>query len=289
VAVGKTIWTYFNGTWHEGDLAVMKAADHGMWLGTLVFDGARAFDGLVPDLAAHLQRVNASADIMGLKPTHSVAELTSITLEGLRLMGRDKPVYIRPMYWSVSGGPGVVVADPNSTAFSLCLEELPMAPATASQTLTTTRFSRPTLATALVNAKAACLYPNNGRMLREAQGKGFNNALVLDPLGNVAETATANIFMVRNGVVMTPVPNGTFLNGITRQRFIALLRAAGVEVREVTLSLDDFRAADEVFMSGNISKVTPVTKFDDKSYDIGPMAAKARALYWDWARTDQKV
>ena len=73
------------------------------------------------------------------------------------------------------------------------------------------------------NAKAGCLYPNNGRAILEAKMRGFDNALVLDMLGNVAETGTSNIFMVKDGQVFTPAANGTFLSGITRSRTIALL------------------------------------------------------------------
>ena len=122
-------------------------------------------------------------------------------------------------------------------------------------------------------------------MIREAIAKGFTNALVADPIGNVAETATSNIFMVRDGEVFTPIPNGTFLNGITRQRHIGLLREAGKVVHETTLTFDDFRAADEVFMSGNLTKVTPVSAFDDVNYQSGPVTRLARELYWEWAHS----
>ena len=157
-------------------------------------------------------------------------------------------------------------------------------PATdTSATLTTTRFCRPLPSMATVDAKAACLYANNMRMLREAMGKGFTNALVADAIGNVAETATSNVFMVKDGEVFTPEPNGTFLNGITRQRHITLLSAAGKTVHEKTLTFDDFRDADEIFMSGNLAKVTAVTQFDDVHYQAGPITKLARELYWDWA------
>ena len=285
MAVGDIIWTYFNGTWHQGDLPVMNAADHGTWLGSLVFDGARAFEGVVPDLAPHCERVNHSAGVMGLKPTKTVEELVALTKEGLAKFSPDAAVYIRPMYWSKEGGAGVVIPDPDSTEFCLCLEQLPMAPPTASQTLCRTQFVRPLMTMAPVNAKAACLYPNNGRMIREAQARGYNNAIVTDALGNVAETATANIFMVKDGVVKTPVPNGTFLNGITRQRIIGLLREAGKTVEECTLTYDDFDAADEVFLTGNISKVTPIVKIEDVEYEIGPVTQLARDLYWKWAKS----
>ena len=286
MAVGEVIWTWFNEGWQQGNVAVMGAADHGTWLGTLVFDGARAFDGLTPDLEPHMQRVNNSARALGMEPTKSAAEMVALVKEGLKKFAPNAPVYIRPMYWSTEGARGVIVPDPDSTAFALCLEQLPMAPADAAQRLCRTQFVRPMLSMATVNAKAACLYPNNARMIREAQAKGFDNALVADVLGNVAESATANVFMVRDGVVKTPVPNGTFLNGITRQRVIKLLRADGYEVVETTLSFADFEAADEVFLSGNISKITPIVAFEDTEYPIGPVTRRARDLYWDWARSE---
>jgi len=135
----------------------------------------------------------------------------------------------------------------------------------------------------VTNAKAGCLYPNNARMLAEVQSKGFDNALVRDVMGNVAETASSNVFMIRDGVVFTPVPNGTFLNGITRQRHIQNMRADGLEVIETVLTFDDFRAADEVFMSGNLNKVTAVIEFDGTRYEHGRITEHVRSLYWDWA------
>lgn len=286
MAVSENTQTWFEGFWHGDNPLVMRAADHGLWLGTPVFDGARAFDGVAPDLEAHCARVNHSAEALGMEPTMTVAEMVAITHEGLDRFDKGEAVYIRPMYWTTEGADrSVIEPDAGSTVFCMCLEALPLPKPEASATLTRTQFTRPTLSTALTNAKAACLYPNNARMLREARSKGFTNALVTDPLGNVAETATANIFMVRDGVAMTPVPNGTFLNGITRQRVMGLLSADGVEVQERTLSFADFEAADEVFMTGNIAKVTPVTAFDDVSYQHGPVARRARSLYWDWARS----
>ena len=140
-----------------------------------------------------------------------------------------------------------------------------------------------TLEVAVVNAKAGCLYPNNARMLAEANAKGFGNALVCDSQGNVSETASANVFMVKDGEVFTPIANGTFLAGITRARHIENLNADGLAVNETVLSLDDFRGADEIFLSGNMSKVTPVTAFDDRQYQIGPVTRRASDLSWDWA------
>lgn len=285
MATGKNIRTWFEGRWHEGDVPIMRAADHGSWLGTTVFDGARYFEGIAPDLDRHCARINRSAEALMITPSIETADMVRIAWEGLRKYPDGAAVYIRPMYWALEGGDLGVVPKPGATGFALCLEEIPMAPQTAVSTLTTTRFRRPVLESAVTNAKAGCLYPNNARMLAEARTKGYGNALVADALGNVAETATANVFMVRDGEVFTPIANGTFLAGITRARHIANLTADGLTVHETVLSFDDFRQADEVFLSGNMTKVTPVTEFDGTQYQIGPVTRRARDLYWDWAHS----
>ncbi len=285
MATGKNIRTYFEGAWHDGDIPIMRAADHGSWLGTTVFDGARYFEGLAPDLDAHCARVTRSAKSLMITPTVEPEEIAEIVREGLRAYSKDTAVYIRPMFWALHGDQSGIVPRPDATGFAVCLEEIPMAAPDATTTLATTRFRRPVLEDAVVDAKAGCLYPNNARMMAEARAKGFNNALVADAVGNVAETATANIFMVRDGEVFTPVANGTFLAGITRARHIANLAADGVQVHESVLTFDDFRAADEVFISGNMAKVTPVTEFDGTHYQVGPVTRRVREMYWDWAHS----
>ena len=285
MAVGKTIKTYFEGSWHDGDVPIMRAADHGAWLGTTVFDGARFFEGVAPDLDKHCARANASAEALMVTPTVTVEEMVAIAWEGLKLFPKGAAVYIRPMYWAIDGDMTAIVPNPDKSGFALCLEEIPLPGPEAVATLATTQFRRPVLESAVVNAKAGCLYPNNARMLNEARAKGYNNALVADAMGNVAETATANVFMVRDGEILTPIANGTFLAGITRARHMTNLASDGQPVREEVLTFEDFRNADEVFMSGNMAKVTPVTEFDGSNYQIGPVARRARELYWDWAHS----
>ena len=280
------IKTYFDGSWHEGDKFVLRAADHGAWLGSSVFDGARYFDGTIPDLLAHCDRVNNSANAMMLNPTTSANDMVGIIKEGLASYDSQNAVYIRPMYWALDGGDSLVLPKENSTAFSICLEEIPMASSNVSATLARTRFRRPVLEDNVVNAKAGCLYPNNARMLAEVSSKGFSNALVTDANGNVAETATANIFLVKDGDIFTPIPNGTFLAGITRSRHIKNLRDYGKNVIETVLTFEDFYDADEVFMSGNMTKITPVTAIEDKNFQVGPITLLVRELYWDWSKSE---
>ena len=285
MATGNNVRTYFEGRWHDNDVAIMRAADHGSWLGTTVFDGARYFEGIAPDLDAHCARANRSAEALMITPTVKSADMVQIAWEGLKRYPKGTAVYIRPRYWALEGDETSVAPRAGSTGFALCLEEIPMAPPENATTLTTTRFRRPVLESSVTNAKAGCLYPNNARMLVEARAKGYANALVADAIGNVAETATANVFMVRDGELFTPIANGTFLSGITRARHIANFRADGHKVHECVLSFDDFRSADEVFLSGNFSKVTPVKEFDGTHYQIGPVTKRARELYWDWAHS----
>lgn len=283
MATGNNIFTYFNDTWHTGNVPIINAADHGAWLGSNVFDGARYFNGVAPDLLAHCQRVNNSAEALMLKPSVETNDMVEIIWEGLKQYEADAAVYIRPMYWAIDGDLTAIVPNQESVGFAICLEQIPLAPESKTVSLTKTKFRRPVLEDAVVNAKAGCLYPNNARMLVEARSKGFSNALVTDAMGNVAETATANIFMVKDGEVFTPIPNGTFLSGITRARHISNLNAADVKVHETVLTYTDFETADEIFMSGNMNKVTAVTAFEDFRFQIGPITKKVRDLYWDWA------
>ena len=283
MAFGKKIRTWWEGRWHDGDLAVMKAADHGIWQGSSVFDGARYFDGMCPDLDLHCARVNRSAEAMMITPTCDPGDMQAIIREGLRGFGPGQAVYVRPMYWALHGSDLGITPLPGATGVAISLEEVPMPDPAFATRLTRTRFRRPVLEDAVCNAKAGCLYPNNARMLAEAQSKGFGNALVADALGNLAESATANVFLVKDGAVFTPVPNGTFLAGITRARHIANLRAEGVEVHETVLTFEDANAADEIFLSGNFAKVTAVKEFDGTLFKTRTMTDRVRRLYLDWA------
>ncbi|MDX3928800.1 MAG: branched-chain amino acid aminotransferase [Shinella sp.] len=276
-------WTFVDGQWHSGNPPLIGPTSHAMWLGSTVFDGGRWFDGIAPDLDLHCRRVNRSALAMGMKALKSAEEIEALALEGAKKFDGRTAIYVKPMYWCEHGSQTSVVApDPESTRFALCLFEAPMNTAKP-MTLTLSPFRRPTPECAVTDAKAGCLYPNNARMLIEARNRGFDNALVRDMNGNVAETASSNVFLVKDGVVFTPAANRTFLAGITRSRVIGLLEQAGFEVRQATLGVEDFMGADEIFTSGNYSKIVPVVKLDERDLQEGPVARKALDLYMDWA------
>ena len=152
MATGSNIKTFFNGQWHDGDIAVMKAADHGAWLGSGVFDGARYFNGVVPDLEAHCSRVNASAKALMLTPTYSVSEMKALIWEGLAGYATSAAVYIRPMYWGIDGDLTAIVPSADTTGFAISLEEIHFEAPKTSATLGRTQFRRPILESAVVNA-----------------------------------------------------------------------------------------------------------------------------------------
>jgi len=275
-------WTFFEGDWHEGNVPIMGPRTHAAWLGSVVFDGARAFEGVAPDLDRHCARANQSAINFKLKPVVDTETWLGLAREGIARFDANAELYIRPMYWPQTGVGGGVMFDPETTSWCLCIYVAPM-PAPTGSAITLSPFRRPSMECAPVDAKAACLYPNNSRALMEAQARGFNNCLLLDLLGNVAEFGNSNVFMAKDGVVYTPAPNGTFLNGITRQRVIDLLRGDGVTIVETTLRYADFLGADEIFSSGNFAKVAPIIRIDDRSLQPGPFYSRARKLYWEFA------
>jgi branched-chain amino acid aminotransferase len=278
-----TAWTYFRGKWHQDNPMIMGPMTHAPWLGSCVFDGARAFEGVTPDLDRHCERLVNSARSFGLKILLSPGEIEELAREGISRFPSGSSLYIRPMYWAEDG---FVDVDPETTQFSISVYDEPM-PDPGGFSVTCSPFRRPSYEYAPTDAKAACHYPNSARAMREARSRGFDNAVLLDGLGHVSELATANIFLAKHGEVHTPVPNGTFLNGITRQRVIALLRRSGVAVHERCVPWRELLDADEVFSTGNYGKVIPITRVEARHLQPGPLYSRARELYWAFAHGEK--
>ena len=273
--------TYFNGQWTEGNTPIFGAMDHSVWLGSSVFDGARSIRGLTPDLRLHLERVVVSAERLGMVCPLGVDEMEALCREGIARFPADAELYIRPL---VFGTDGLLIPVAEKSGFALTLFDAPLPPFTGfSACLSPLR--RPDPLVAPTDAKASCLYPNTTRALRDAKTRGFDNAVVCDGEGNVAEFATANIFFVtEDGEVVTPKPNGTFLSGITRARVIKLLAAAGVKVTERSVQPSELESAAEIFNTGNYGKVTPCTRYESHVMPVGPIATLARDRYFEFAK-----
>jgi branched-chain amino acid aminotransferase len=273
---------YFRGQWAEGAVPLMTSATNAAWLANTVFDGARAFEGVAPDLDRHCERVIRSAHTLGLQPTKTAEEIQALALEGVSFFPHGTALYIRPMFWAETG---LILIDPSSTEFALVLTKMPLPDPSKGFTACLSPYRRPAPDQAPTHAKAACLYPLAAMAAADAKKRGFDNAVMRDPIGNVAEFTAQNIMVVRDDVVHTPIPNGTFLNGVTRQRVIALLSDAGVSVVERTIAVSELSSADEIFATGNHGKVIPCVGYEDKTFAAGPMAAKARELYWAFAHS----
>ncbi len=274
-----TALCFHAGSWQSGNVPLMGSMTQAAWLASMVFDGARAFGGVAPDLDKHCARAIRSARVMGLEPTVSAGEIQELAWEGINRFPKGTELYVRPMFWAEEG---MVRFNPASTQFALVVHREAM-PAPTGFTAHLSRFRRPGPEQAPTQAKASCLYPIASMAQRAANEAGFGNAVMMDPLGHVAEFTGSNIMIVKDGVVHTPVPNGTFLNGITRQRVSELLRGAGIAVHERTLNPTELDDADEIFSTGNYGKVMPVIGWEQRSLQPGPIYQRARDLYWDFA------
>jgi branched-chain amino acid aminotransferase len=261
--------------WHDG----RWYDEQPKLLGPMAFDGARAFDGLAPDLDRHCARLIDSAKRMLLRPTLTADEVEALCREAISRLPNE-PLYVRPMFYATRG---FVTPEADSTEFALAVYSSPM-PEPRGTACCFSSYRRPARDAAPTDAKASCLYPNMQRALVEAATRGFDNAITLDAIGNVAELATANVWIAKDGVAMTPACNGTFLNGITRQRMLQLLRDAGIAAIETTLTRADVLDADEVFSTGNYGKVLPITRVEERHYQTGHIYQEARSLYFAFAR-----
>lgn len=277
-------FTWKDGTWVEGNEPMLGPMSHAWWMASSVFDGARSFQRLAPDLDRHCARLIESGKAFHMTCPVTAEEMIALAWEGIEKFPEDAELYIRPMMYFEDG---FVAPDFDSTQFILTVFEAPM-PAWGGVKTMVSSYRRPTPEAAPTNAKASCLYPNVGRALAEAREKGYGTAVVLDAMGNVAEFATNNLFIVRDSVVQTPAPNGSFLSGLTRRRMMELLSGDGYAIEELTLTLDDVYAADEVFLTGNYSKIQPVVQVQDTDYQIGPVATRARELYFEFAAREGK-
>ena len=277
--------TYWNGAWHEGNPAILGPRDHAFWLGSTVFDGGRAFDGCGPDLDLHAARAVRSARFLGLNPQQTPEQILALMHQGINRFPARAELYVRPMFWATKGGAGPISVDGDSCQFLLCvyLAPMPTSPGIALGLCRTIR--RPTPESAPTDAKASCLYPNSARGVAEMLKRGFQNGIVLDALGNVAETCSSNVFLGIAGKVVTPIPNGSFLAGITRNRTIQLLRESGTTVEERTVTPAELDTADEMFTSGNAGKIQPVIRYETRHLQPGPLGRTAKELYMTFART----
>lgn len=274
---------YTEGVWSNDPPKVVGPADLGFWSATSVFDGARSIAGCAPDLDRHCARLIRSATAVGLDPDLTAAQVHTLCVEGIRALPAHLDLYVRPMFYSFGAG---IMPEEAETRFTLAVFEMPLPDAKAGRA-TVTAQRRPAPDQGPTDSKAGALYPNSQRARREARSRGFQLAVVLDPDGNLAEFSHANLAIAKYGVAITPKPNGSFLNGITRNRTFELLRGAGVPTEERVMTVADLETADEIFMCGNAGKVQAVTGFEERDLQPGPVFRTARDLYMAFVKTQR--
>lgn len=266
---------YFEGVWRNDPPLVAGPTDLGFWSGNSVFDGARAIHGCAPDLEKHCARLIRSAAAIGLDAPISASEVHALCLDGLAMVPADRDYYIRPMVFCRGG---TILPETGESLFTLAIFEMAMPDPVAGRA-TLSPFRRPAPDQAPTDSKAGCLYPNSQRARREAMGRGFDLAVVLDHQGHVAEFSHANLWLAKDGVAITPKANGSFLDGITKNQVSDLLEGAGQAVEHRTVTFADLETADEIFMTGNAGKVQTVTGWEGRDLAPGPIFRTAHRLY----------
>ena len=274
---------FYDGNWYDECPHVMGPMDHSFWMASTVFDGARSFRGMAPDLDKHCARLARSARALGYNPTLETGEVFELCKQAVKKLPKESELYIRPMYFARGG---FIDPEPDSAEFILAVYDSPMPEATGFSAHFA-KERRPARDMAPTDAKASCLYPNSGRAIAAARKAGFDNAILMDANDNVAEFATSNIWTVKDGVAFTPAATGCFLAGITRERVKILADAARIEVCETAMTKEDIMTADEIFNSGNFGKVMPVTRLEDRELQPGPTAIKLREMYMEFSRENQ--
>ena len=257
--------------WMDGDLvaperAQLSVLSFGLHNAGCVFDGIRVYHGRAFALDAHLNRLFASAESLGmpLPYTHSAM----IAAMDLVIGASAHPdLYLRPVAWR---GEEMIGIDPTGTTTHVAVAALrwPAGPArSAARTvrLGLSRWARPAPHMAPVTAKASANYVVGALALADAARDGFDDALLLDHRGYVAEATGANVFIVRGGRLHTPIAD-TFLDGITRRTVIRLANEAGIPVETGRLTVADAAAADEMFLTGTAAEVQPVDAFLDRDF-----------------------
>jgi branched-chain amino acid aminotransferase len=253
--------------WREASVHVLT---HGMHYASAVFEGERVYGGEIFKLTEHSERLVRSAEILGFKIPYSVAEIDQACRDAVAAMDISDG-YVRPVSWRGTEMMGVS-AQNNTIHLAIAAWEWPayFSPEARLQgiRMRTSKWRRPAPETAPVMSKAAGLYMICTMSKHDAESEGYNDALMLDWRGRIAEATGANIFLVIDGQLHTPTPD-CFLDGITRRTVIGLAEARGYEVVERAIMPEELADAQEVFITGTAAEVTPIAEIDDRKFQVG--------------------
>ena len=272
--------------WMDGKLvdwvdANVHLLTHTLHYGSGVFEGARAYNGQIFEMTRHHKRLHASAEMMGFEIPYTVKEIDAAAISVLKANNLTE-AYVRPIAWHGSEALGVST-EGNTVHLAIAAWAWGAYYHAESIALMWSDFARPAPNMALVHAKANGQYITGTVSLNKAHKLGYNDAILLDYRGYIAECTSSNIFCVKNGELFTPLPE-CCLNGITRQTVMAMAAEQGVLCTDKHLSPDDLLNADEIFVTGSAAEIQPVGRIDKKPFEVGPLTKKMAALYAERVR-----
>jgi len=271
--------------WFDGKMIPWREAHvhvicHGLHYGSAVFEGERAYEGKIFKSKEHTSRLFKSANILGMDIPFTEDEINAAKEETLKV-NNLVDAYIRPVAWRGSEQMGIA-AQATKTHVAIACWEWPsyFSPELREKgiSLMTSPWKKPAPDTAPCHAKAAGLYMINTLSKHDAEKAGYIDALMCDYRGYPVEATGANLFRIKDGVIRTPKPD-CFLNGITRQTVIELAAQLGYTLEEDTITMEDLKSADEVFITGTAAEVTAIGKIDDTLYQVGPVTRALREAY----------
>lgn len=246
--------------------------NHGLHYASVVFEGVRVYNGRIFKLVEHTARLFKSADILGMKIPYTQAQINEACRE-MVAVAKVADAYIRPFAWR--GSEMMAVSAQNTKIHTaIAVWEWPSYFTPEARLrglrLAWAPYKRPSGETEPVHAKASGLYMICTISKHAVEAKGYDDALMLDYRGRIAESTGANIFLVQNGELHTPDPD-CFLNGITRQTVIDLAKKRGIKVHERAIMPDELAKTQEIFLTGTAAEVTPVSEVEGHKFIVGPV------------------
>ena len=273
-------WIWLDGKlvpWREANVHILT---HALHYASSVFEGQRAYKGKIFRLSDHSARLRKSAALIGFELPWSVAEIDAACEEVLAASGLSD-AYMRPVAWRGSEQMGVA---PKGTRPHLAIacwhwgKYFDEAKAAKGIRLDIAEWRRPAPYTAPVHSKAAGLYMIATMSKQYADARGFDDALMFDWRGQVAEATGANAFFVRDGKLFTPTPD-CFLDGITRQTVIELAERRGIEVVEKAIWPEELESFEQFFLTGSAAEVTLVQSAGPWNFEIGDLSRQLQLDY----------
>lgn len=271
--------------WFDGKFVPWKDAKihvltHGLHYGSCVFEGERAYNGRIFKSRQHSERLHKSAELLGFQIPYSVDEIEKAKQELIAKQGVVNG-YLRPVAWRGSEQLSVS-AQKNTIHLAIATWEWPSYFSKELKEkgikLIHSRWVRPGPNMAPTASKAAGLYMICTMSKHDAEAQGCQDALMLDYRGYIAEATGANIFLIKNGEVHTPIAD-CFLNGITRQTIIELAREHGIKLIERHIKPEELKDFTEVFLTGSAAEVTPVGQIGDLHFTPGALTKKFMDTY----------